>query len=258
MEQLLGFPPLASEHGAQLDHLIVIVHWLMLALFVGWGSFFIFTLFRFRAGRNPKADYAGVKSHYSNYLEVAVALFEAVLLLGFSIPLWAVRVNEFPLEKEATMVRVIAEQFSWNIWYPGPDGVFGKNSPELVTSDNPVGIDRNDPAAKDDILTINQLNLPVDKPVIVRLSSKDVIHSFNLPVMRVKQDAIPGMSIPLWFTPNRIGNYEIACAQLCGLGHYRMRGYINILSREDYGKWQTEQEAALAPPPADSTTAPTP
>ena len=100
-----------------------------------------------------------------------------------------------------------------------------------MAADNPLGLDRSDPAAKDDITTINQLTLPVDKPVLVHLSTKDVIHSFGLYEMRVKQDAVPGLDMPVWFIPNRIGDYEIACSQLCGLGHYRMRGFVNIKSR---------------------------
>ena len=126
------------------------------------------------------------------------------------------------------------------------DGVFGRREVKLVNSENPIGLDRTDPAAKDDITTINQLNLPVDRPVLVHLSSKDVIHSFGLFEMRVKQDAIPGMSIPVWFIPSLIGNYEISCSQLCGLGHFRMRGFLNIQSQNDYGTWFAEQEKELA------------
>jgi len=98
-------------------------------------------------------------------------------------------------------VRIVAEQFAWNIHYPGPDGVFGRTSLSLVGTDNPLGLDRSDPAAKDDIATINQLNVPVGKPVVIHLSSKDVIHSLNLPAFRVKQDAVPGLNIPVWFVP---------------------------------------------------------
>ena len=201
MEQFLNLPPDGSAHGPAIDNLIGIVHWLMLLLFVGWGTFYIVTLIRFRRSKNPKANYIGVKSHLSSYLEVGVLVIEIVLLIGFSIPLWSKRVDAFPQEKDATVVRVVAEQFSWNIHYPGPDGKFGKTSLTLVDADNPLGLDRSDPDAKDDIATINQLNLPVGKPVIVHLSSKDVIHSFGIPPYRVKQDAIPGMSIPVWFTP---------------------------------------------------------
>lgn len=203
MEQLLGLPPDGSAHGPAIDHLIGLIHWLMLVLFVGWGAFYIFTLIRFRKSKNPNANYAGVKSHFSSYLEVAVLVTEVLLLVGFSIPLWSKRVDEFPATKDATVVRVVAEQFAWNIHYPGPDGKFGKSSPNLIDADNPLGLDRNEEDAKDDIVSPNNLNLPVNKPVIVYLSTKDVIHSFNLPTYRVKQDAIPGMSIPVWFTPTK-------------------------------------------------------
>ena len=203
MEQFLGLPPDASQHGPAIDHLIGLVHWLMLILFVGWGAFYISTLVRFRRSKNPTANYAGVKSHYSSYIEVGVLVAEIVLLAAFSIPLWSKRVDAFPAEKDATIVRVVAEQFAWNIHYPGPDGKFGRTSIGLIDTDNPLGLDRTDPDAKDDIVTNNNLNLPVNKPVIVQLSTKDVIHSFNLPAFRVKQDAIPGMVIPVWFTPTK-------------------------------------------------------
>ena len=203
MEKYLGLPPVASAHGGEIDNLNGIVHWLMLILFVGWGAFYIYTLIRFRRSRNPKANYAGAKSHASSYLEVIIAIVEAVLLIGFSIPLWSKRVNAFPAEKDALIVRVVGEQFAWNIHYPGPDGKFGKTDVKLVDQDNPLGIDRTDLDAKDDITTLNQLNLPVNKPVIIYVSSKDVIHSFKLPLFRVNQDAVPGMSIPLWFTSTK-------------------------------------------------------
>lgn len=361
MEQFLGLPPDASMHGYEIDSLIVVVHWLMFALFLGWGAFYLYTLVRFRKSHNPQANYAGVKSHASSYLEVAVAIVEAILLIAFSIPLWAKRVDAFPAEKESLVVRVVGEQFAWNVHYAGPDGLFGKTDIKLVDQTNPLGLDRSDPAAKDDITTINQFNIPVGKPVIVHLSSKDVIHSFSLPYLRVKQDVIPGMSIPLWFvatktsdqvreevafeysvspvslstklaigrvvaqdyagkdgniivrrgemvmeemiaplleaeysrvmvTPDLLGKVamkeykvsewdtilakgdpifddtvlklnavginsvflsyespmEIACAQLCGLGHYRMRGFVTVQTEQEFDAWIDEQIAALS------------
>jgi len=259
MDRFFYMPQAASAHGPQIDHVISLVHVLMFALFIGWGAFFVYTLIRFRKGRNPKADPAGSKSHSSTYLEVGVAVIEGVLLIGFSIPLWADRVDEFPAESEATVVRVLAEQFAWNMHYPGPDGVFGKTSIDLINLEtNPIGLDRNDPGAVDDITTVNQLHLPVDRPAIIHLTSKDVIHSFNLPHMRVKQDTIPGTSIPMWFTPTitteemrrRLEDdefqYEIACAQLCGLGHYRMRGFLTVHTAEGFDGWLEEQAVLLA------------
>ncbi len=238
MEELLGLPPLASEHGAAIDNLIGMIHWLMLVLLVGWGIYFIYTLIRFRAKRQPVADYQGVKSHYSTYIEAGVAIIEVILLVGFALPIWGTVRNDLPAENESTVIRVVAEQFAWNIHYPGADGIFGKTSFDLVDAElNPLGLDRDDPNAVDDITTINVLHIPVNKPVLIQLSSKDVIHSFALPVMRVKQDAVPGMEIPVWFVPIKIGNWEIACAQLCGLGHYRMRGFLTVESAEDYEAW---------------------
>lgn len=256
MHSLLGLPEVASAHGAALDHITILVHWLMAVLFVGWSAFFIYLLVRFRNGRNPQASYSGVKSKASSWMEGGVALAEAVLLIAFSIPLWSNRVDAFPTEDEATVVRVVGQQFAWNVHYPGPDGIFGRTAVELVNEEtNPLGLDREDPAAADDVTTINNLYLPVDKPAIVHLSSKDVIHSFMLNEMRAKQDAIPGIEVPVWFEPTVTtaemrakrgeddANYEIACAQLCGLGHYRMRGFLHILPQDEFDAWMEEQVA---------------
>ena len=258
MTNWLGLPALASAHGGQIDRLISWMHILMFVLFIGWSAFFVYAIIRFRASRHPKADYAGVKSHTSSYLEIAVAVAEGILLFGFSIPVWASRVDRIPPDNEALVVRVTAEQFAWNVQYPGPDGKFGRTDMKLLDlQSNPLGLDRSDPDAKDDITTLNQLYLPVNRPVIVRLRSKDVIHSFNLPEFRVKQDVIPGFTTPVWFVPTittaemrqRTGkddfDFEIACAQLCGLGHYRMRAFVTILSTEDFQKWMDDEEAKL-------------
>lgn len=250
MVDWLGLPRLASAHGGQIDQLIGLVHWLMFALFIGWGIFFVFMLIRFRKGAHPKADHVGVRSHFSSYAEGAVAIIEVVLLLGFSIPLWAKVVVELPKEADATVVRVVAQQFQWNVHYPGPDGKFGRIDVKLMDDQtNPIGLDREDPAGKDDIWTINQMHLPVNKPVLVYLSSKDVIHSFGIPEMRVKQDIIPGMSVPLSWTPIMPGEYQIACAQLCGLGHYRMRGFVTVETSEQYQVWLDGKQAELNPAP---------
>jgi cytochrome c oxidase subunit 2 len=254
MTDWLGLPEVAATHGTQVDSLIGWTHLFMLVLFVGWGGFFAYVLVRFRRSRHPTATYTGVKSHTSSYLEVAVFVVEVILLFGFSIPIWAARVDHIPPSSEALIVQVTAEQFAWNVHYPGPDGVFGRTDIKLLDlQSNPLGLDRSDPAAKDDVTTLNQVYLPVNKPVVVRLRSKDVIHSFGVPEFRVKQDAIPGLTIPVWFVPNvttaemraRKGNpefqYEIACAQLCGLGHARMRGFVTVQTAEEFQKWMEER-----------------
>ena len=257
-----GLPINASSHGGAVDEVIVLFHWLMLFLFIGWGLFFIYTLIRFRASKNPKANYVGVKSHLSSGLEVAVAAIEFVILIGFAIPIWATRVNDVPNSATgAEEIRVIGQQFAWNIHYPGADGKFGNRDLKLVDEvSNPIGLDRSDLNGVDDFVTVNQLHIPVNKPIRIDLSSKDVIHSFSLPEFRVKQDAVPGMSIPVWFEANmttdeylqtvegtdREGQgFEIACAQLCGLGHYRMKGFLTVHDNEGYAAWLDEQAEYL-------------
>jgi cytochrome c oxidase subunit II len=264
MTEWLGLPPLASAHGGQIDNLIGWIHIFMFILFVGWGGFFLYTLARFRKSRNPVADYRGVTSHRSTYLEVGVAVVEGILLIGFAIPLWAARVDSLPPENEALVVQVTGEQFAWNVHYPGADRTFGRTDIKLLDlQSNPLGLDHDDPAAKDDITVVNQMNLPVNTPIIVRLRSKDVIHSFGVPEFRVKQDAVPGFTIPIWFTPTvttadmrvKTGNpefqYEIACAQLCGLGHARMRGIVTVQTAEEFQKWMADKAAEQAETASD-------
>jgi cytochrome c oxidase subunit II len=239
---MYGLPLNASAHGYEIDSIILYVHLLMLALFIGWSIFFITALIRFNRRANPKANYAGVQNHISSKIEVAVVVIEAILLVGFSIPFWAKHVNAFPDRTDIMKVRVVAEQFAWNIHYPGKDGIFGKSNPKLVDNQsNPMGIDLQDPHAQDDFVTVNQLHLPIGRPAVIYLTSKDVIHSFALNIMRVKQDALPGMSIQTWFTPIKTGTSEIACAQLCGIGHYRMKGFLTVHTPEAYDQWVSEQ-----------------
>ena len=175
-----------------------------------------------------KYDSSNVWS-WSSWVEGGVLVAEIVLLAFFSIPFWTRHVDAAPPpENEATVVRVVAEQFAWNVHYPGADGVFGRTDIRLVSPDNPLGLDRDEATGKDDVVVNGRLNLPIGKPVIVFLSSKDVIHSFGLPQMRVKQDAIPGIVQPVWFTPTKTGEWDIACSQLCGLGHYRMVAKLKL------------------------------
>lgn len=243
-------PPNYAAHGGDLDRLNAVVHWLMLILFVVWGLLFIYMLMRFRASKHPKALYHGTHSHISTYAEAGIAVVEVILLVGFSIPLWYRWTKPPAPSTNPLVVRVVGEQFAWNIHYPGPDGIFGKVNVKYVTSSNPLGIDPTDEHAKDDIASLNQMHLQVDRPVIVRISSKDVIHGFSLPYMRVKQDATPGMEVPVHFTPIKTSTkedlWEIGCAQLCGLGHYRMKGQYHVHSKEAFEKWLADQTPVVS------------
>jgi cytochrome c oxidase subunit 2 len=241
INEFLGMPPNASAEGYQIDHIIEFSHWFMGVLFVGWWAFFIFVLWRFREKRNPVASHEGVTSGISTHLEFAVVLIDALLLIGFAIPLWAKRVNQIPDEKQSILVHVIGQQFNWNFHLPGPDGVFGRREVDLVSNSNPVGLDSSDPAARDDLVVLGELHVPVDRDVIMDLSSKDVIHNFDLPGMRMAQDAIPGQVIPIWFKPVKTGTFEVVCGQLCGLGHYAMKGTVVVDTPDEYQAWLKER-----------------
>ena len=235
---VLGLPELASANGRAVDDLMVYVHWLMLVLFVGWIIYFGYVLFRFNAARNKKASYEGSKSKVPSYVELAIVAVEAVLLLGIAVPLWAKNVNQFPKPEDATVVQIMAQQFAWNVRYPGLDGKFGQQDMKLIASDNVFGVDPADPAGKNDIQLLNEIHVPVNKPVLIYLSSKDVIHSLKLVAMRITQDAIPGLHIPCTFTPTKIGRYQIECAQLCGGGHSAMAGgFVVVQSQADFASW---------------------
>jgi cytochrome c oxidase subunit 2 len=246
--KLLGLPELASSNGQAVDDLMVYVHWLMLALFVGWIIYFGYVLWRFNAARNRKADYHGSKSKIPNYIELAIVGIEAVLLVGVAVPIWAKNVDHFPKPEDSTVIQIMAQQFAWNARYPGPDGKFGRQDMKLITSTNVFGIDPADPVGKDDVQVLNEIHVVVNKPVLIYLSSKDVIHSLKLVAMRITQDAIPGLRIPVTFTPTKIGRYQIECAQLCGNGHAAMAGgFVIVQSGADFKAWLNSKSGSAAP-----------
>lgn len=245
MEKFLHLPVMASEHGQGVNDLVIYIHWLMISLFVGWLVYFLYALWRFRGKRNPRGDYLGVRNHASSYLEVTVAGIEGALLVFVAVPVWSRQVDKFPKESESTVIQVVAQQFAWNARYPGPDGVFGKQDMHLVSSTNTFGVDPADPKGRDDVQVLNEIHVPVNKPVIAYISSKDVIHSFKLLAMRVTQDAIPGMRVPVWFKPVKEGKYQIYCAQLCGNGHASMAGGVLVVeSQALFDKWLAAKAGA--------------
>jgi cytochrome c oxidase subunit 2 len=171
-------------------------------------------------------------------------LAESVLLVAIALPIWFRQTAAQPGDPDPVVVRVVAEQFLWNVHYPGPDGQFGTTSLALIEpAINPLGLDRSSPFGRDDVVLLGQMHLPVNRPVVIQLSSKDVVHSFGVPAMRVKQDTIPGLLSPVWFTPTRTGEFEIVCSQLCGLAHYRMRGVIVVQSQAEYDAWLASEVA---------------
>ncbi|MFZ9937218.1 MAG: cytochrome c oxidase subunit II [Luteolibacter sp.] len=236
--KFLGIPENYSLHGQQVDHMLDVVHWFMIALFIGWTIFFFYCIFRFWHRRQPKASYAGVKSHLSSHLEVGVIIVEAVLLLGFAFPLWAERVDHWKeVQKlDPERVRVVGWQFGWTYHYAGADGKFGRTSGDLISSVGDIGLDRGDPNALDDFVN-PILRLPVNRPAVLNITSTDVIHNYHIVPMRIQQDAIPGREIPMWFTPTKELETFVVCGQLCGEGHGNMIGRMEVVPEEDYQTW---------------------
>jgi cytochrome c oxidase subunit 2 len=145
---------------------------------------------------------------------------------------------------DAIQVEVTGSQFVFDFRYPGPDGKFGRLDPALISAatGNPLGLDPNDPAGRDDIV-VPTLTVPVNRPIELLIRSQDVIHNFFVRELRLQQDAVPGMVIPTHFTADRTGQYEIVCTQLCGLGHYKMRSLLHVVSASDYWKFLNQHAA---------------
>lgn len=236
------FPEVASEHGAAVDqqfvNTLIVTGVVFILAQLGLG--YLSAHYRDRPGR--VAHY----THGSGTLEVVWTLATTVLFFTLVIVGQNIWVDLYLRAAPADSVRIeiTAQQFQWNVRYSGPDGRFGRTRPELINDGggNFIGLDQEDPAAQDD-LVIPEMAVPVGRPVQVMLKSKDVTHSFFVRELRIKQDAVPGMEIPIHFRATRMGTYEIACAELCGLGHHRMRSTIAVLSEEDYANWLKERSA---------------
>jgi len=253
--EAFSFPELVSQNGGDIDGLIIAVHLLMLVLFVGWIIYYFAALWKFRASNNPKADYKGVKSKtITNSIEGAVIVAELVLVVVATY-FWNFYVNESDDFSDESVVRVTAEQFAWSARYPGADGKLGTQDKTLVTGANPFGIDKSKPNWEDDVEVLKaDIVVPMiknedgtHKSVTVDLTSKDVIHCFKVLPLRVCQDVIPGLRIPIHFRPTKTGRYQITCAQLCGDGHARMKGAIRVVGEAEWNEWYKAEKEKKNP-----------
>ncbi|HKZ80085.1 MAG TPA: cytochrome c oxidase subunit II [Pyrinomonadaceae bacterium] len=228
------FPTAISEHAAALDRqfliTIIVVGIAFTAAQIGLG----YTLWRYRDDASrPRATY----THGSSRLEVIWTIITAVVFIGLAVmgqSVWAsLHFNQAPAG--AYQVEAVAQQFQWNFHYAGKDGVFGRTDPKLIDDStlNFVGLDEADPNARDDAVT-TALAIPAGRPVEMILRSKDVIHNFWVPQLRFKQDLVPGMAIRVHFTANTPGKYELACAELCGQLHFKMRSYMLVLPEAEH------------------------
>ena len=229
------FPAAISEHAPALDRqfliTIVVVGLSFTAAQIGLG----WMVWKYR-DTGSKTDRA-VYSHGSNRLEVLWTVITAIVFITLGVmgqSVWAaLRLHDAP--PGSYSVEVVAQQFQWNFHYAGRDTKFGRTDPQLIDDSalNFVGLDSSDPAAADDAVTAS-LVIPVNRPVELRLRSKDVIHNIWVPQLRFKQDLVPGMEIKVHFTANRVGKYELACAELCGQLHFKMKSYMLVFPDEEF------------------------
>ncbi len=225
---------------------------------VGTGIIFIlaqaalgYAVWRFGRARPGPASYNKGNDRWEVLWTTATTvLFVGLTLMGYTV--WAeARFIDARSEEPAAdrvVVEVTGQQFVWNMRYPGRDGKFGPLDNKLIddTLGNPVGVDRSDPAGKDDII-VPRMAVPVNREVELILRSKDVLHNFFVPELRIKLDTVPGLLGKLRFKPEKTGTYEIACSELCGLGHYKMRSFLDVMEPADYEKWLEEQYSFLQP-----------
>jgi len=237
-------PAGASAAAAGIDRQFAITYALMGIVFLAAQLALGLFVWKYR-------DKAALKAHYSHGdtgLEMIWTVLTAILFIGLNLAgakAWSEQRFQ-PAPPNAITVEVTGVQFAWYFRYPGADGRFAKIDPASIDAsagnEAALGMDTADPAAKDDIVTQTMV-VPVDRDVNVVLRAQDVIHSFYIPSMRFKQDAVPGLLIPVHFRPTKVGDYEFACTELCGLGHYKMHGTVKVVSHQDYDKWLAERLA---------------
>jgi cytochrome c oxidase subunit 2 len=210
-----------STFSGEVDSLFYTIFGITAAIFVIVEVTLIVFLLRYRHREGRRAHY--IQGHNRAELIWTVVPFGIVVFLAAqSTGTWLRMKAPSRIPEGAFELKITAKQFEWNVTYPGPDGVLG---------------------TEDDIVRRNQLHLPVGRPIKVHLSSEDVIHSFFLPQFRVKQDAVPGMVIPVWFQATEAGEFTLGCAELCGTGHTRMKGTVFVHTAEDFESWQAAEAA---------------
>ncbi|WDD98474.1 c-type cytochrome [Thalassomonas actiniarum] len=244
------FTPLASNWSS-IDDTINITFWVTGIVFVLVNCFLAYAVFRYRFNKNKRADYEPENKKLETWLTLITTIGVAAMLAP-GLFVWGQFVN---VPEDADVFEAVGQQWHWSYRLPGKDGILGQTAVELISEKNPFGINPEDANALDDILIFsNEMHVPIDQPVKVLMRSKDVLHNFAVPQFRVKMDLVPGLVSYLWFTPTKLGRYEILCEELCGMAHYTMRGHIVVDSRQSYDLWlakQTTFAQTLQPPEYD-------
>jgi cytochrome c oxidase subunit 2 len=217
-----SLPENIATYGGKIDAIFWVITVVTGIAFVLVEIGIIWFAVKYRRREGRRAHY----THGSKALEVLWTSVPALALVAlgiYSADVWAQIKGRDSAPAGSLMLGVRAKQFEWNVTYPGADGTLGTG---------------------DDFVVRNQLHFPVNRPILIQLESEDVLHSFFIPQLRVKQDAVPGMTIPVWFEATKTGGYQIGCAELCGLGHYRMRARVTIHEPDEYERWHAEQVAS--------------
>lgn len=237
-------PANASAHGSALDRHLLLNLWIVLALAALAHILLLFGLFFRHRTSSHEPTHTDAHKLRLEYLPLAALTVLFAALAVHAERLWAAT-RYTGADPSALQVEATGMQFAWYFRYPGPDYTFGRTSPTLVDpgAGNPLGIDPADPHGTDD-LTTSELILPAGREVDLTLHALDVIHGFAIPELRLKQNAVPGQTLHIHFTPTTPGTYAILCTQLCGAGHYRMNATLRILPPESFHAWLTARSAA--------------
>jgi len=234
-DNLWWLPPVITTRGQEADKIFYFIFWLTTVVFIVTQILLIYYCVKYRYRKGKKAVY----SHGNNKFEIIWTITPTLIFFGlffWSNHVWK-EFHETP-PADAITIEVTAEQYGFNMRYPGPDGILGKAEDSSMSKDNKLGLDADDPAGKDDFTTYNDMTIPVGKPIHLLIRSRDVIHAFYVPVFRLYQDMVPGRTINwVWFVTTEVGNHELACNQLCGKGHYNMKAKISIVTEDEYKKW---------------------
>jgi cytochrome c oxidase subunit II len=231
------FTPIASN-WTSIDTAVNITFWVTGAVFVAINLFMVYALIRYSSKRGGKAAYEPENAKLERRLTFWTAIGIATLLAP-GLYAWDQFVT---IPDSASVLEVVGQQWGWSFRFPGKDGVLGTTDVQYVSDDNPFGINPSDPYGKDDVLiSDNTVHIPVGKPIKVLLRSKDVLHDFYVPQFRARMNLVPGLITYFWFTPTKIGTYEIMCAQLCGIGHYTMRGTVIVDDQKTFDAWLKTQ-----------------
>jgi cytochrome c oxidase subunit II len=231
------FTDIAADWGS-IDFTINITFWVTGFVFIACNLFLAYCVYKFRQKDGHKAVY----EPENHKLEVGLSSITAIGVVAMLAPglfVWASIVTP---PDDATEFEVMGQQWQWAFRYPGADGILGTADTPLVTETNPFGVNPEDPNGQDDIIILDPvMHLPLDKPVKALLRSNDVLHNYTVPQFRVKMDMVPGMTSYIWFEPNKAGSYDLMCEELCGIGHFVMRGKIVVETQAEYDAWLAQQ-----------------